>query len=346
VLRIESQIRSLRQMLNLFGQTVRIVVLLLVAMVVLPEATNAQTSRLSGILWSVDWSFNDRYFAVGGERTLWVFDSKTRKQVPWSAPDVLHVGMAVKWHPQKNLLAVAGDKEVTGIYDLSTGHKTPLKTAEGARGVSWNHSGDLLATAGNDGSMQVWQTDGTLLHTTRPENGKSLTGIEWHPSKNSFVSVGEFIAIHDGEGKILKQITHRPAAEGFCLLLCVEGHPSGEFFVVGDYGNHETGDPPVLQFWSPEGTLLKTIVQEGGAEFRNIGWSPDGSWLASASDALRVWTKDGTLLNSGDPASLLWGVRWNHADDQLLTSSLRGDVTLWNSKADGPEEIRLNRGRK
>ena len=115
-------------------------------------------------------------------------------------------------------------------------------------------------------ASQIWRADGTLLHTNRPENGKSLTAIAWHPSKDILVSVGEFIAVHDGDGNITKQIAHRPDAKGFCLLFCVEWHPSGEFFVVGDYGNADFDEPPALQFWSADGGLLKEIVQKDGAE--------------------------------------------------------------------------------
>ena len=140
--------------------------------------------------------------------------------------------------------------------------------------------------------------------------------------------------MYDAKGTLIKQVRHRPRAKGECLLLCVEWHPSGDFFVVGDYGNQRTHDLPVLQFWSDELVPQATITASTSAEIRNISWSPDGELLASASDGLRIWTKGGQLVKHGQSPDLLWGVRWNNAGNSLLTSSLSGRITLWTSEAD------------
>ena len=148
------------------------------------------------------------------------------------------------------------------------------------------------------------------------------------------MSGGEFIILHDSDGRVIKRVRHRPGSNGPCLLLCAEWHPPGDFFVVGDYGNPEAKDLPVLQFWSSDLTLLKTITLPSNAELRRIHWSPNGNRLASSSDALRIWLKEGRLLKTGKSPDLLWGVRWNNAGDKLLTSSIEGRVTVWSSDAE------------
>ena len=297
------------------------------------QASNLQESDNRRILWSVDWSADGKVFAVGGG---WVglFDAETNERRLTPGLDNSKSVHKVRWHPRRNLLALSGGaNEVTAIYDPVTARKIPLKTMEGTRGIAWNASGDKLATAGNRGELQIWSVDGKLLQTTRPENAKSLTGVAWQPTENQIVTVGEFITLYDQSGRIVRQVRHRPEAKGMVLLLCVEWHPSGEFFAVGDYGNSDTGDAPAIQFWSSDCTLLRTIEVKGGAEFRNVSWSPDGSLLASASDALRIWTKDGELRNIGKSPDFLWGVRWNRVGDRLLTSSKDGYVTLWTPSA-------------
>jgi hypothetical protein len=57
------------------------------------------------------------------------------------------------------------------------------------------------------------------------------------------------------------------------------------------------------------------------AEVRRLAWTADGMRLASASDSLRIWSKDGELLKTGDSPDLLWGVAWNDVGDKLLTTS-------------------------
>lgn len=85
--------------------------------------------------------------------------------------------------------------------------------------------------------------------------------------------------------------------------------------------------------------MLKTIDAEGGEAFRNVSWSPDGKKLASASDALRVWSHDGELLHVGRSPAPLWGVRWHPRGERILTSSMGGQVTLWSASAEVLKQI-------
>ncbi len=319
------------------GYLVAVVALLLAVGWVQP--CKAKDSGSKNILWSVDWSADGKCFAVGG---AWVgiFDAETQLKQPAPALDSLKAVAKVSWHPRRNLLALSGGADgVTAIYDPAAEQKITLKTKEGTRGIAWNASGELLATAGNRGELQIWSASGQLLHTTRPENAKSLTGVAWHPTEDRIITVSEFITLYDGKGNITKRVRHRPQAKGFALLLCVEWHPSGEFFVVGDYGNSDAGDAPLLQFWSADCKLLKTFEVKDGAAFRSISWNRDGSLLASASDALRIWSKDGQLRHVGKSPDLLWGVRWNRDGNRLLTSSHEGRVTLWTGTAEISKNI-------
>lgn len=284
------------------------------------------------ILWSVDWGADGKLFAASGEKALWIYDADSFARRRTSPINV--AANSVSWHPTRQLLAVAAQaNDTTGIFDSDLSLIAALKTTEGARDIAWNHDGSLLATAGNDGSTQIWKPDGTLLHTAKPQNAKSLTGVAWHPKENKVVSVGEFISVLDDRGRLLSQVRHRPKSKGMCLLLCVAWHPSGDCFAVGDYGNTGTKDQPVIQFWSPSPKLLKTIPLGSSAEVRRLSWNADGTQLVSTSDSLRIWTKDGKLSNSGRSPDFLWGVTWNDIGNKLLTTSINGRVTLWDSDA-------------
>jgi WD40 repeat protein len=321
-----------------FGFRPSVVIACLLIFVALPEAKAAESRN---ILWSVDWSADGKSFAIGG---AWVgiFDAETHLKRRTPALDSVKTIAKVRWHPHRNLLALSGSADgITAIYDPATDQKIILKTKEGTRGIAWDASGERLATAGNRGELQIWDATGQLLHTTRPENAKSLTGVAWHPTGEKIVTISEFIRLYDGKGNLSRQFRHRPEAKGFCLLLGVEWHPSGEFFAVGDYGNHNTGDLPVIQFWSVDGKLLKiiTVNPDIEAPFRNISWNREGTLLASASDALRIWSKDGELRHVGKSPDLLWGVRWNREGNRLLTSSHEGRVTLWTATAEVSRRI-------
>jgi WD40 repeat protein len=69
-------------------------------------------------------------------------------------------------------------------------------------------------------------------------------------------------------------------------------------------------------------------------EYRNIRWNRDGSQLATASDALRIWSKEGKLLyTAGKGDTVFWGVDWNYDSDNLVTVNFdTGAIQTWTDK--------------
>src|SRR5690606_38336928 len=109
------------------------------------------------------------------------------------------------------------------------------------------------------------------------------------------------------DGTVLKVMEHKnPSA----IILNTSWHPSGLFFVIGDYGYNLEGEnvPSLLHFWSKEGTYIRS-VSGNKAEIRNLSWNHQGTRLATASDLLRIWTETGELIHEGiqDSNNKLWG---------------------------------------
>lgn len=320
----------------------------------LPLSAKDNPPERSQILWTTQWSHDGSRFAVGGEYTLWVYDADTlerRSLLPPSHDAVTGSGarpyMAVThvaWHPSRNVLAVSSQgKNVSGLYDVDHGGWTPLPPCQDntGRGVAWDPKGKRVAVSSpDDGHLRIYDDSGALLHDVpRYQDAKGLTGVAWRPTGDRIVTIGARITLHDAEGTPITQWMHRPESrEGNQLLLCVAWHPSGAFFVVGDYGTE--ADDPVLQFWSADGDLIKSVPLEGDAELRNISWNPDGSRFATASRNIAIWTADGELEFKAPAPDLLWGVAWHPENDTLLTTDIVGRITLWNERAEPVESIR------
>ena len=336
--------------------TYRLLLLLSLNALLLLGEGKANEATLDNILWTARWNHDGSLFSVGGVHTLWVFDTQTLKRKSLLASthsvrsgDTNSPYMAVTriaWHPNSNLLAVSSQgRNVNGIYDMASGERITLTPRQDdfGRGVSWSPDGSRLAYSIDD-RLRISKADGTLLYDIpRYRDAKGLTGVAWRPTGDRIVTVGARITLHDAQGKPIKQVVHRPEAqESIQLLLCVAWHPSGDFFVVGDYGTDV--DDPVLQFWSADGELLKSITLKGDTQIRNVSWNHDGSRLASASGKLRIWKKDGTLESEAKAPDLLWGVDWHPNGDKIITSSLEGRITLWNSTAEVVKEISVTPG--
>ena len=62
--------------------------------------------------------------------------------------------------------------------------------------------------------------------------------------------------------------------------------------------------------------------------------------MATASDALRIWNKNGDLMYSGESAEILWGIAWSPDEKHIVTGSFEnGKVKLWTNKAKLVKEL-------
>ncbi len=285
------------------------------------------------ILWTADWSPNGKHIAVGGNiDTLKIYNENN--QTIHKAIPIKNTITRVKWHPTKNVIAIATQNSSgkSTIINLDNNNKIELLgiSPEGARGIDWNYTGEYLAVADNEGQIFIYNIKGELIkkfqHQTN--SSKSITAVDWHPFKNILTTVSEDIRIFDIEGNLLKAIKHRPEE---VLLLCVAWHKSGNFFVTGDYGDEK--NKSLLQYWYEQGELLKSIDISKG-EYRNLAWNKKGDKLASASDALRIWDIKGNLISEGNSKDYLWGISWNMQGNKIITSSMEQRIILWNKHAE------------
>ena len=236
-----------------------------------------------------------------------------------------------KWHPTKKKLAVItqSDSFKAKILDLNLDQWIELEGLKNSlRALDWNYDGSLLAVSEFEGEISIFDSSGKSISRFIADP-KSVTGLDWHPSKNILTAVGSRIGIYDQIGNPIKVFTPRDKE---VLLLCVEWHHSGKYFATGDYGYAENAEDKCLQYWNVEG---EKISEHGisHAEYRNIRWSPDGKTLASANDALRLWDQNGQLMSeSKSSEDYLWGIDWNSDGSMIVTSSDKGVINLWDKK--------------
>ena len=288
---------------------------------------HAQNNIKGEILWTTG-----NYIAVGGNVDSLHIYSKRGFNLYKSYP-MENTITRTKWHPTENIVAVItqNSKHESALINLATDSILTLTniSEDGARALDWNYSGEFLAVGDNSGQVAIYNQKGELVKKFANQEGStlSITALDWHPSKNLLITVSEKIRMFDMEGNLIKTIKHRPED---ALLLAVAWHKSGEFFVIGDYGYEDVKS--LLQYWSEQGELLKTI-DISKAEYRNLVWNAKGTRLASASDALRIWDKNGKLISEGSSIDNLWGLTWNKRGTRIVTSSMDQHIILWNKNA-------------
>lgn len=304
-------------------------ILLLFVLMGLSISTFSQTNDA---LWTVAWSPDDQYIAVGGEKGVLKIYDGIAFNLLMSFPIEEVIISRVKWHPYENKLAVItqSDSFKAKILDLDKKEWIDLEGLETSlRGLDWNYSGDFLAVSEFEGEISIFSANGKKVSRFLADP-KSVTGIDWHPTKNILTAVGSQIGIFSYLGDTLNIFA--PRAEEV-LILCVEWHPTGDFFAIGDYGEAQNAENKLIQIWNTDAE--KTVeTPSADVEYRNIRWSPNGKKLASANDALRIWDMDGQLLYKSKPSEdYLWGLDWNSKGNKIITASYQGEIIVWDKKA-------------
>lgn len=297
--------------------------------------THAQTTNRNMVLWTADWSADDKYMAVGGnDHALRIFEGKSFQL--HKTFDLKTAVQCLDWNKNGRLLAIALDDQAVQVLNIETGEFKILKeTQSGSRALAWNNTGDLLAVGDTEGIIWIYTVTGTLVKSIKKENTKSYLSVDWHPKKNVIATGSDKIRLFDVSGKELKSVKHRPEET---ILLSIKWHPGGSFFATGDYGHKEENIASLLQFWTEDGTLIKSL-NGSKAEYRNIRWNKNGEVLATASDALRLWSKDGAILYTGTSTELLWGLDWDNNGKRIVTTSEKGKITMWSDQAKLEKQI-------
>jgi len=301
--------------------------ILTIALIGCKEKENELKVIDRGLLWAISWSPSGEYISAGGNQdTLRIFSAKDFK-IKNNYP--LHSTITkLKWHPTEEKLAIATQTsdEKSRIIDFRRKNTVVLEniSLDGARGIGWNFDGTLLAVGDNDGMLVIFDENGKFIKAIE-SNQKAITDLSWHPTKNVIVTVGSQIGIYDYGKDIILNIKPRKHE---ILMLCVSWHPSGSFFVTGDYGDLEKNYPAMLQFWNATGKNIRNIGKSK-LEYRNLKWSKNGEILATASDYVRLWNKSGNLIKEKKSDGILWGIDWNPNGTNIITSDNMGRVTVW-----------------
>ncbi|MDZ8187400.1 MAG: TIR domain-containing protein [Nostoc sp. ChiSLP02] len=270
----------------------------------------------------------------------------------------------VKFSPNNNYLLIsAGVDGVIRFWHLNNKLFDILngKNKEGFMGVSFNPNSQTFVTACNDGSIKLWNREGTQL--------KSLDGHSNQVLKVRYSSDGKFIAscssdktvkIWSSDGILLQTLQHHTVVLDISFgsdsktlvssgtnetlkLWKINGTLIKTFSEGGEHYNYSlsfSSDGQIIavgrsdrtiQLWNSDGTLIK-ILQGHGRAVMGLSFSPDSQILASGSrdNTVKLWSRDGTLLKTlRGHRSFVYGVTFSPCGQVLASASFDKTIKLW-----------------
>ena len=180
---------------------------------------------------------------------------------------------ALAYRPDGDRLAAVDARGRLYIFwtDHKNGTRRLLRTrdehAGEVRAVAWSPNGSILATSGNDGTVRLWNSEGSVNYAVLRGHRQSVRGV-------AFSSDGSMLASGSSDGiriwdanteRHLRTITHHSGVEGLVF------HPSKPMLAV------DTSTTRIILYNAATGQWMQDIDGVGGP----VSFHPNGKFLAA-----------------------------------------------------------------
>ncbi len=200
--------------------------------------------------------------------------------------------------------------------------------------LAWSPDGKVIASGGNDQTIQIWEsTSGKELHTFSKE-GK-VSALAWSPDEKylAWVSKGRTLHIWDADTGDFREFFVRRLSffDGF---LTVAWSPDSSCLAAGGPGR-------TVEIWEAK-TGKHLLTYKGhkgffeGSAICGVAWSPNGEWIASVGvDAtVQVWQVTTAKLRctyGGYESTSGGGIAWSPDGHYLASAGENAAIDIRNA---------------
>jgi WD40 repeat protein len=267
------------------------------------------------------YSPDGKYLATAADQA-YVWDAQTGDMVYISSHD--NTVLSVAFSPDGNRLISGGWDRTARLWDLTTGQEIARLTHDDwVEDVAFSPDGNWIASASDDNSARLWNP---------------TTGVIFHLRHNDFVRLVSFspdskwlaTGSKDQTASLWEVATGRKVS-----VMSLSAPASQLIFNAAGSQLATSAENGEISEWDIAATVGASDLLPHAQLVRSMAVSPDGRWLATASDDLNVRlfdTASNTKVATLPHIDFIFGLAFNPESSLLATACADGLIHLWDVK--------------
>ncbi len=243
------------------------------------------------------------------------------------ATELDEAAVSVGWSASGDWLAAASASGGIYLVDASTGMQRRRWSGHGfgANAVAWHPTLELLASAGQDGKIKLWESRSDSPVATLDCGTAWVERLAWSPSGRYLATAcGRTLRLWSSTGELVQAFDEQPNT-----IAGIDWRSDSEEFVSACYGQ--------VVFWKPSSSSPTRIFEWKGS-ILCIAWSPDNRYLCHGNQdsTVHFWivSTGKELQMSGYPLKVAQ-ICWERRSKYLATAG-SSQITVWDCSGKGP----------
>lgn len=243
--------------------------------------------------------------------------------------------VTVDWSADGRLLLGGSQDGSARLFDVSSGEQIAMfeVSPAGVRGAVLSPDGSQVATIGEDNVVTRWLVEGSMSVERIAEEGTFPTGLAFSPD-------GQNLLIGSSAGMMVRNLATGDTRDYPDLRGPVVFSPDGQRVASGKYNADSMSNDLVVVWDFATGEELSAGLVYLGVP-ASIAWSPDGSRLVVATEAMGgglSWMTAVLDATSGEllgdlVADEMLDVTWTPDGTHILSVEATGTLSRWDSES-------------